>query len=396
MNPIARISALGLAALLVLSACSDELGTPENAGANAAAKPEARADEHADDDEHGGDEHGDDHGEEEAEAPRWDATKLAQAGIRVEALQRRALNESLRAPGEVVDNGYGTTRITPRVEALVVKRHAKLGDEVAAGAPLVTLSSVEVAHAQAALRLAEQEWARVEALGREAVSGRRYSEAQIAAEQARATAKAYGLSAQQRASPDGAFTLTAPHAGRLTQDNFVIGERIEPGRTLFRLVDESVVWVDATLPAEQAHRVAVGTKAEVVLGDVRLVGTVMQRAHHTSEATRNAKVRLEVPNEADRLHGGDFVEVYLQAGDGGPATLALPTAALVQLEGDTVAFRQDDGDRLTAVPVRTGAVIGDHTVILEGLTEGDRVVVEGAYVLKAQQLKSQLGEGHAH
>jgi cobalt-zinc-cadmium efflux system membrane fusion protein len=46
--------------------------------------------------------------------------------------------------------------------------------------------------------------------------------------------------------------------------------------------------------------------------------------------------------------------------------------------------------------VRTGAVIGDQTVILEGLSEGDQVVVEGAYVLKAQQLKSQLGEGHAH
>jgi membrane fusion protein, heavy metal efflux system len=41
-------------------------------------------------------------------------------------------------------------------------------------------------------------------------------------------------------------------------------------------------------------------------------------------------------------------------------------------------------------------VVGDRTVILEGLNEGDRVVIEGAYVLKAQQLKAQLGEGHAH
>ncbi|MCB1553848.1 MAG: efflux RND transporter periplasmic adaptor subunit [Xanthomonadales bacterium] len=396
MTPTARFSALGLAALLLLSACSDELGAPENAAANAAAKPEVHADEHADDDEHGGGEHGDEHGEEETEAPRWDAAKLADAGIRIEALQRQSMSESLRAPGEVVDNAYGTTLITPRVEALVVKRHAKLGDDVAAGAPLVTLSSVEVAGAQATLRLAEQEWSRVQALGREAVSGRRYSEAQIAVEQARATAKAYGLSGQQRSAADGEFTLSAPHAGRLTQDNFVIGERIEPGHALFRLVDESVVWVDAKLPAEQAHRVEVGSMADVVLGDVRVKGKVVQRAHHTSETTRNAKVRLEVPNEGDRLHGGDFVEVYLQAGEAGAATLALPTAALVQLEGDTVAFRQDAEDRLTAVPVRTGAVIGDHTVILEGLNEGDRVVVEGAYVLKAQQLKAQLGEGHAH
>lgn len=392
MNLIARLPALGLAALLVLSACSSETNEPKPARLGAVATVDAHSDDHANEEEHG-DEHGDEHGQE---APRWDAAKLTAAGIRIEPLQRQALSETLRAPGEVVDNAYGTTLITPRVEALVVKRHAKLGDEVAADAPLVTLSSVEVASAQGALRLAEQEWSRVQALGREAVSGRRYSEAQIAVEQARATAKAYGLSAQQRSAADGEFTLTAPHTGRLTQDNFVIGERIEPGHELFRLVDESTVWVDAKLPAEQAHRIAVGTTAEVVLSDVRLTGTVVQHAHHTSETTRNAKVRLEVRNEEDRLHGGDFVEVYLQAGDAGPAALALPTAALVQLEGDTVVFRQDSEERLSAVPVRTGAVIGDHTVILEGINEGDRVVVEGAYVLKAQQLKSQLGEGHAH
>ena len=393
MNSFSRASTLCLIALLLVSGCADE--------AQQAATPPAASEAHDDDhgpaadhaDDAGADDEHDDHGDA---APRWDAASLAAAGIRIAPLQRQALSESLRAPGEVVDNAYGTTLITPRVEALVVKRHAKLGDEVLAGAPLATLSSVEVAGAQAALRLAEQEWSRVLALGREAVSGRRYSEAQIAAEQARATAKAYGLSAHQRGLADGEFTLNAPHAGRITQDAFVIGERIEPGDTLFRLVDESVVWVDAKLPAEQAHRIAVGTPAEVVLGDVRLVGTVMQRAHHTSETTRSARVRLEVPNEGDRLHGGDFVEVHLQAGDAGPATLALPTAALVQLEGDTVAFRQDaDGD-IDAVAVRTGAVIGDQTVILEGLSEGDRVVVEGAYVLKAQQLKSQLGEGHAH
>ena len=393
MNSFSRASTLCLIALLLVSGCADE--------AQQAATPPAASEAHDDDhgpaadhaDDAGADDEHDDHGDA---APRWDAASLAAAGIRIAPLQRQALSESLRAPGEVVDNAYGTTLITPRVEALVVKRHAKLGDEVLAGAPLATLSSVEVAGAQAALRLAEQEWSRVQALGREAISGRRYSEAQIAAEQARATAKAYGLSAHQRGLADGEFTLNAPHAGRITQDAFVIGERIEPGDTLFRLVDESVVWVDAKLPAEQAHRIAVGTPAEVVLGDVRLVGTVMQRAHHTSETTRSARVRLEVPNEGDRLHGGDFVEVHLQAGDAGPATLALPTAALVQLEGDTVAFRQDaDGD-IDAVAVRTGAVIGDQTVILEGLSEGDRVVVEGAYVLKAQQLKSQLGEGHAH
>ena len=144
---------------------------------------------------------------------KLDAAAIKAAGIVVQALQPASMSEQLRAPGEVLDNAYGTALITPSVEALVVRRHAKLGDEVRAGAPLVTLSSVEVANAQAELRIAEQEWRRVSALGREAVSGRRINEAQVALDRARATAQAYGLPGTAAGRSNGQFTLTAPHAG---------------------------------------------------------------------------------------------------------------------------------------------------------------------------------------
>lgn len=389
-------AALLAAALVSLSACSDDTAAPSKKG-------EAAHDEGAGHDDKAGEhaeEEGGEHAEAEGPAPiRMDEAALAAAGIRVETLAPSALSEELRAPGEVLDNAYGTTLITPRVDALVVKRHAKLGDEVAAGAPLVTLSSVEVAQAQGTLRLAEQDWERVRSLGKDAVSGRRYNEAQVAVEQARAAARAYGIAGASRGQANGEFTLSAPHAGRITEDAFVVGERIEPGRTLFRLVDEAVVWVDAKLPAENAQRVAVDSAAQVVLGATRLPGKVVQRAHRTSEDTRNALVRVEVVNEGDRLHSGDYVEVYLDAGDAASATastVAVPTAALVQLEGETVVFRQDAEGTLAPVAVRTGEVVGDQTVVLEGVKAGDRVVVDGAYALKAQILKSQLGEGHAH
>ena len=48
------------------------------------------------------------------------------------------------------------------------------------------------------------------------------------------------------------------------------------------------------------------------------------------------------------------------------------------------------------VEVRPGPVMGDHTLIEDGLAIGDTVVVEGAFALKAQLLKAQLGEGHGH
>lgn len=339
------------------------------------------------------------HAEDSARGIRMDAAAMQAAGIRLAVLQASQAAEQLRAPGEVLDNAYGTTLITPRVVALVVRRHAKLGDEVRAGTPLVTLASVEVSDAQAELRSAEQEWRRVSALGPEAVAGRRISEARIALDRARARAQAYGLPGTASGHVDGQFTLRAPHAGRITDDAFVVGERIEPGRALFRLVDEATVWIDAKLPAGEAPRIAAGSPAIVVAGGRRLPGTVLRAAHRTSETTRNAVVRIEVDNRDDALHGGDYVDVYLdaaQAASTGDSVLLVPTAALVQFEGEEVVFRRDAQGALVPVVVKPGPVIGDRSVIEEGLRPGDAVVVEGAFTLKARLLKAQLGEGHGH
>ncbi len=398
MNPFRSIClSLTAALLLAVAGCSR---SPETESAKAHATEADHAQSGGTDHAEGGDEH--DEEVETAGPVKMDEAALKAAGIELDTLQPSSLSEELRAPGEVVDSAYGTTLITPRVEALVVQRHAKLGDEVRAGASLVTLTSVEVSDAQADLRIAEQEWRRVSALGREAVAGRRISEAKVAVDRARAKARAYGLPGTASAGADGQFTLTAPHAGRITEDDFVVGERIEPGTALFRLVDESVVWVDAKLPPGTVSRIEADGPATIVIGGQRIAGKVLRSAHRTSDATRTASVRLEVPNKDDRLHGGDFVEVYFEAVSSGnrdnkaTTQLAVPTNALVQLEGETVVFRRNEEGALEPVPVRAGEVIGDRTVIREGLKAGDTVVVAGAFAVKSQMLKAQLGEGHAH
>ena len=389
---VQRWMVLGLlAALTLLGACSSEQAdNPAQAASATAAPGHDNAEGDDDRDEHAEGEEGH---EEEASPLKLSAEQLDAAGIKFETLAPMTLGEELRAPGEVLENAYGTTLITPSIPGLVVKRHARLGDEVKAGTLLVTLSSVEVAQAQGELQLAEQEWKRVSALGEEAVSGRRYSEARIAVEQARAKARAYGIGGSGGAG--GQFTLSAPHDGRITEDEFVVGERVEPGHTLFRLVDESIVWVDAKLTPENAHRIEVGSEATVVAGDARLPGKVTLRAHRTAEATRNAIVRIEVANTGDVLHAGDYVDALLKASGTAAERLAVPTAALVQLEGKTVVF-QRTADGVEPVEVQVGSIVGERTEITAGLAAGDSIAVTGAFTLKSRQLKSQMGEGHAH
>ena len=396
------------ALLLAVSGCAKEKDAPAAAAASQKDSQASASGGHDDEKAQGhsdeGEAHGEGeetHGDEESEPVRMDEAAMKAAGVRVATVQPSALSEELRAPGEVVDSAYGTSLITPRVASLVVRRHVRLGDEVRAGQALVTLSSVEVSDAQAELRIAEQEWKRVSALGREAVAGRRITEAKVALDRARATARAYGLAGDSARATSGEFTLTAPHDGRITEDDFVVGERIEPGKTLYRLVDESIVWVDAKLPPGTVARIQPGSAATVVIGEKRIAGTVLRSAHRTSESTRSAAIRVEVPNPDDRLHAGDFVEVYFEAASQPSATatgeaIAVPTDALVQLEGEVVVFRRKPDGLIEPVSVRTGEVIGDRTVIREGLSAGDVVVVEGAFAVKSQILKGQLGEGHAH
>jgi cobalt-zinc-cadmium efflux system membrane fusion protein len=68
-------------------------------------------------------------------------------GLATESLAARPIGDGLRAPGEVRLNAYATAQVTPRITAQVIARHARLGDRVVPGQPLVTLSSVELAEA---------------------------------------------------------------------------------------------------------------------------------------------------------------------------------------------------------------------------------------------------------
>lgn len=381
MRPVQWRSMLPLLALLTLT-------TPLSYAAE-------HEDDHADG-EHAEDEH--------AEGKALTAAEIKQLGIVTEPLQAKRLSDEIRAPGEVRSNAYATTLISPRVPALVQKRHAKLGDSVKAGQALVTLTSIELAEAQGALLVADREWQRVKALGSEAVSGRRYLETQIARDQALAKARAYGMNekainallAGKSANADGELILSAPHAGRLTSDDFLIGERADAGRTLFTLVNEDSVWIVAQLPPATAERIAVGASVRIMAHDkVELTGKVIQLSHRAEEGTRTTPVRIEVRNDKDQLHPGEFTEVWIST-QGGHEQLAVPKDALVQLDGQMVVFTAAGPGDFDAVPVKPGASRGGLVIIEEGIHAGDVIVVKGAYALKARQLKSKIGEGHAH
>jgi len=330
---------------------------------------------------------------------RLDAQARHALGIEIAKVALQPFVDELRAPGEVHADAYRTVLVTPRMSAQVLARNARLGDLVQARQHLATLTSIELAEAQGALIVADREWQRVDALGPEAVSGRRYLEAQVARDQALAKARAFNMSAAQiaqllkagSARATGALEVLAPQAGRITTDEFLIGERVEPGRVLFTIVDPSTVWVEAQLSPEAAAGIAIGAAARIIANGTSLPGKVIQRAQSAEESTRTVSLRIEVANPDERLVSGQFVEALITVGAANPV-LAVPSDAVTQVQGEPVVFKLQVDSEFEPTPVRTGDTRGAWTAVLDGVAEGDTIAVKGIYTLKARLLKSQIGE----
>jgi len=348
-------------------------------------------------------EDGHDEHEEEGGTLVLTESERTAAGIVIGGVELKPLSEQLRLPGEVIPNAYLSAKVTPRISAQVVKRHARLGENVLIGQRMATLSSVEMADAQGALIVADQEWRRVQVLGKDVVSARRYTEAQVTRQAAMAKVLAYGMLEEQARSllatgdasrATGAFDLLAPIAGTVLLDDFVVGELIEPGRVIFEISDETSLWIKASAVPSDIGGISIGTPAQVsVDGNEWIDGKVVQLHHRLDELTRTQALRIAVSNENDQLHAGEFVQVAIKTAETAPM-LAIPREAVVLLRGDTVVFALHEDDEFEPVLVDSDKTVGDWIVIRSGLHQGDQIVIQGAFFLKSLLLKSEIGDEH--
>ncbi len=323
-------------------------------------------------------------------------------GIVVASATTRSLRERLIAPGEVVLNAYSSSKVTPRIASYALARYALLGEKVKKDQPLARLSSIEMAEAQGMLVIAENEWRRVEKLGKETISDRRYTEAQVARQQAMAKAQTFGMTRSQVqqfmknndvSQATGAYDLLSPQDGIVLSDDFLVGERVEPGQVLFELTDESSLWVEARLAARKALGITQETPVRVSSDGVSWQdGSILQIHHSLDEQTRTRIIRVEIENQDDSLHPGEFVQVEFMTG-AGEIVLAIPATSIATVDESPVVFRLTKGDEFTAVPIKVGITSGDWVEVLAGLSEGDQIAVEGVYGLKSELLISESGEG---
>jgi cobalt-zinc-cadmium efflux system membrane fusion protein len=346
----------------------------------------------------------DEHGssEEPLELTRQEA---ASAEISIEYVAVQQVSEVLRLPGEVTVNSYQTAKVTPRIDSQVVARHVRLGDSVSKGQPMVSLSSVEMADAQGILIMADRERKRLETLGSDIATESRLLDAQVSQQKAYAKALAYGMTKDQIemlvkdgnvSAATGQFDLLAPQAGTVIFDEFVVGELIEPGRVLFEITDESMVWVEAQATGGVTHQFSDNPDVRVSLdGDNWIPASLVQEHHRLEERTRTRSMRLEVQNPSEILHPGQFVQVTISKTTSAEV-LAIPSEAIIMMQGTWVVFVFDDDHGFEPREVELIESTSEWIAIQSGLEVGEEIATSNVFYLKSLLLKSSMGEGHAH
>jgi cobalt-zinc-cadmium efflux system membrane fusion protein len=201
-----------------------------------------------------------------------------------------------------------------------------------------------------------------------------------------------GVTPARSESAVSVFPVNAPFAGTVIEKQAVMGELAQPDKPLFTVADLSVVWIEASLFEKDLGKVKTGASVSVTVAaypDEVFKGRLTYISSVMDKESRTIKARVEVPNDG-RLKPDMFATAAIDTVSAGKA-LTVPAGAVLLMEGKkTVFVREKKGFERRVVEL--GDNLGGRFVVKQGIDEGDAVVVDGAYALKAWRLKSKIGD----
>lgn len=348
-------------------------------------------------------------------------------GIRVAQVSPRKLPQTLQAAGQIVLNEERTAHIGSYVAARVLTVFAAPGDSVKRGAVLARMHSHEVHETLAAYRTAKEEVVRqrnaLDFGGKTRDRMHRLYDLKSASlqEVERSESDYRGLQANFVNSETALHRevahlsdilhvsekeidrvdesmeevpVVAPISGIVTARTVTAGTVVEPGQEVFTVADTGSVWMLAAVNEPDIGKIRMGQRANVktqAFADQMFPATITRINSELDSKTRTLPVRLLVPNPGGRLRSGMYAVAEINEGISRNA-LFIPEEALQDVNGGTVAFVKEDGDRFEMRPVQVARRMDGEAEITSGVKAGETVIVKGSFIAKSEVLKSQIGE----
>ena len=314
-----------------------------------------------------------------------DATAVQRMNIRTGETVLGPLRRLIRTVGTVEYAETGQVEVSTKFKGWIEKLHMDTtGQQVHRGEPLFEIYSPELYNAQVEYLLA------LKTAGASVNDSIRLS--------ALTKLKFFDISTEQIAQleksgqPEKTLRIHSPIDGFVTDKKVVEGQMVDVGKPILRLADLSLVWVYAQIYEQDLAFVRLGQETTVTLSylpDRQFRGRVTHVYPDVDRTTRTARVRMEFHNPGYFLKPGMFASVQLTSELAPSVVLAPGSAVLRSGRQDTVFVAKGDG-HFDPRPVKLGHSAENGMIqILDGLVEGERVVLSGQFMLDSE---SQLQE----
>lgn len=189
--------------------------------------------------------------------------------------------------------------------------------------------------------------------------------------------------------------IRSPMDGVVISRNISVGQVVDAGFVAFDISNLATVWVTAAVNQQDLSLVHQGSPVDVVTAgfpDQVFRGRVAMLGDTLDPTTRTVPVRVVVPNPETKLRPGMFASAHIAE----PSTrdaVFIPESALQNINGLPVVFVTADGVTFQARTVTLGTRSMGKAEVVEGLHPGDRIVVDGAFMVKSEMLKARMGDG---
>jgi Cu(I)/Ag(I) efflux system membrane fusion protein len=321
--------------------------------------------------------------------------RLQTLGVRSEPAASRSMSRTIRAVGTVEASERGLYTVSSKFEGWITTLFVNTtGVTIRRGQPLLTVYSPELVTAQEEYRIAAEA---LKAMGDASPEARAGMQALADGGLQRlrnwdiADADLTDLKAGKKARQS--LPLRSPTDGAVIEMMARAGMRFTPGEPLFQIADLSSVWIVASVFEQDLAFVRPGQGASVSLTAYpgrTFTGQVTFVYPTVEPATRTVRIRIELPNEAGLLKPDLYGTVEIEAG-ASVAAVAIPESAVLDSGTRQVVLIDLGGGAFEPREVELGSRGDGYVEVVEGLAAGQRVVVDGNFLIDAESnLKAAL------
>jgi len=334
-----------------------------------------------------------------------DAGMLRDLRITTTEVESRTGGEQVSLLGELAVDERAYAEVGVPLAARVTRLLVAAGDTVREGQTLAEVTSPELGRARAEYlsadaraTLADSALERKRTLAGERIAPlREVQEAESQAAEARASLRsaraalgAFGVEPpvdETNAAAGSTFVLQSPIRGSVIERAAVVGQMLDPATPAFRIGDLATLWLTVHASERDALRIERGVSARLVFpalpgqdfsGTVALVGQQVERE------SRTVPVRIDVRNTGSALRPGMTASAAVPVGLSGDLILTVPVAAVQRVRNEWCVFLPRDESTFEIRRIGRGRDLVGEVEVLSGLQAGEVIVVDGAFLLKAQ------------